>query len=234
MILQVLRFRVIATGTNQIGPTPSLPLSAYGEGREEGHRQAAAPKHERPAQGAGRSVEIWAGQSAPGPIYVRSVRKRVRTNLELDDLGRRSLAGFTMEWCPVAVRRPQTTALPAAIRIVDAAIETFGVEAERIRNAQHDHLAVDECGETVVLICRRNRHVLAEAARVVLIDPGVVARLGAVVADALETRARIFVERPALRAMIAGRLRPVERTLSLGAIEAAEMAAGERNPDYAF
>ena len=131
-------------------------------------------------------------------------------------------------------RRPQPSAFPAGLRIVDAGIETFGVEAERIRNAQHDHLAVDECGETVVLIRRRNRHVLAEADRVVLIDPGVVARLGAVVADALETGSRIFVKHPALGAVVARCRWPIERALAFGAIETAEMAAGERNPDYAF
>src|ERR1700685_552754 len=64
-----------------------------------------------------------------------------------------------------------------------------------------------------------------------LVDPGVVARLSAVVADALEARAGIFVERPALRAMIASRFRSVERALALRAIEAAEMAAGQRHPD---
>src|ERR1700685_4835966 len=67
-----------------------------------------------------------------------------------------------------------------------------------------------------------------------LVDPGVVARLSAVVADALEARAGIFVERPALRAMIASRFRSVERALALGTIEAAEMAAGQRHPDHAF
>ena len=48
-----------------------------------------------------------------------------------------------------------------------------------------------------------------------LIDPRVIARLGAVLADALEARTRILVEAPALRAVIAGRLRPVQRTLAL-------------------
>ena len=63
-----------------------------------------------------------------------------------------------------------------------------------------------------------------------LVHPRVVARLGAVVADALEARTRVLVERPALRAMIAGGLRPVERRLALAAIEAAHVAAAERHP----
>ena len=62
----------------------------------------------------------------------------------------------------------------------------------------------------------------------------VVARLGAVLADALEARARILVERPALRAVIAGRLRAVERTLALAPVEAADVAARERHPHHAL
>src|SRR5262249_19109908 len=83
-------------------------------------------------------------------------------------------------------------------------------------------------------IGRRHRHVLAEAERVVLIDPAVVARFGAVLADAFEAGPRILVQGPTLRAMIAGRLGAVERTLALAAVEAADMAARERHPDYAL
>ena len=44
----------------------------------------------------------------------------------------------------------------------------------------------------------------------------------------------ILVERPALGAVIAGRLRPVERPLALAAIEAAHVAAAERHPHDAL
>ena len=67
-----------------------------------------------------------------------------------------------------------------------------------------------------------------------LVDPAVVARLGAVLADAVEARPWILVERPALRAMIAGRLRSVERTLALAPVEAADMTACERHPHHAL
>src|SRR5262249_59474815 len=80
----------------------------------------------------------------------------------------------------------------------------------------------------------RDRPLLAEPQRVVLVDPAVVARLGAVLADALEAGSRILVERPALGAMIAGRLRAVERSLTLAPIEAADVAARERYPHHAL
>ena len=126
--------------------------------------------------------------------------------------------------------RPQAAALPAGVRIVDAAIEALGIEAHRVGDAQHDHLAVLERDKAVVEVGGGHRNVLAEPERVVLIDPGVVARLGAVVADAFEAGARILVERPALGAVIAGRLRSVERTLALAPVEAAEMAARRATP----
>src|ERR1700682_1384261 len=160
----------------------------------------------------------------------RSMRQRVGPDLDVDRHGRHALAAFLEPGRAVAFRRPQSPALPAGIRIVDAGIKSLGVKAERVRDAQRHHLAVDQRGKAVALVRRRDRHVVAEPDRVVLIDPGVVARLGAVVADALEARAGILVERPAFRAMIAGRFRAVERALAFRAIEAAEMAAGERYP----
>src|ERR1700733_8225133 len=157
----------------------------------------------------------------PGP----SMRQRVGPDLDVDGHGRHALAAFLEPGRAVAFRRPQTPALPAGIGIVDAGIKSLGIKAERIRDAQRHHLAVDQRGKTVAFVRRRDRHVVAKPDRVMLVDPGVVARLSAVVADALEARARIFVERPALRAMIAGRLGAVERALALAAIESAEMAA---------
>src|SRR5262249_29321837 len=58
----------------------------------------------------------------------------------------------------------------------------------------------------------------------------VVARLGAILADPLEAGAWILIEAPALGAMIAGRLGPVERPLALAPIEAADVARAHRGP----
>ncbi len=96
-----------------------------------------------------------------------------------------------------------------------------------------DHLAVLERHEAVAEVGGRHRDVLAEPERVVLVDPGVVARLRRCCRRALEARARIAVERPALGAVIAGRVRAVERALALAAIEAHEAAARRRAPDDA-
>src|SRR5262245_24484818 len=162
------------------------------------------------------------------------VRQRVGTHLNVNRDRRHALAAFLEPRRPVALRRPQTSAFPAGLRIVDACIESLGIEAERVGDPQQYHLAVDQGGEAVILIGGRDRHVAAEADRVMLIDPGVVARLGAVVANALESRSRIFVEAPSLRAVIAGRGRSVQRSFAFCAIEAADMATGERNPEHAF
>src|SRR6266446_4018089 len=189
------------------------------------------PKHERPAQGAGRLVEIQAGRTAPGPICERSVRQRVRTKLELDDLGRRSLAGFTMEWWPVAVRRPQTAALPAAIRIINAAIDPLGEEAQRIGHPHVDPLAIDERHQGLVGVAGRQRHVVAKAERVLLVDPGVVAGFSAAAfCDIAELRAWERRQRPAFRTHLAfSGLRAVEWAFALAAVEGAEVTARQRH-----
>src|SRR4029077_6665808 len=69
--------------------------------------------------------------------------------------------------------------------------------------------------------------------RVVLIDPGVIARLGAVLADTFEARSGILIERPAFRAMIAGSGRPIERAIELAAVKAAEVTPRQPGPDHA-
>src|SRR5207249_3775765 len=86
--------------------------------------------------------------------------------------------------------------------------------------------------DAVLQVGGRHRYVLAESERVVLVDPAVIAGLRAVRADAFEAGPRILIERPAFRAMIAGRLRPVEQTFALAPVEAADVAARERHPDH--
>src|SRR5262249_3216295 len=160
-----------------------------------------------------------------------SALQRVRADLELVDLRRGALAGFAMERRAVAVGRPQRAALPAGIRVVDATVDPLGEEAERIRNAHVDPLAVDERHQRLVAVARGQRHVVPEAGRVLLVDPGVVARLGAAaLGDILELRTRKRRKRPALGAQLAfSGLRAVERALALAAVERAEMAARQRH-----
>src|SRR5262245_50888450 len=118
------------------------------------------------------------------------------------------LAAFTsfhQPWCPVAARGPQPAALPTCSGIIDASIEPLGVKAQGIGNAQHDHRAVLEGNQTIIEIAGRHRHVLAETEGIVLIDPGIVTRFRAVLADPLKSRTWILVERPTFLAMIACR-----------------------------
>src|SRR6266403_354633 len=152
----------------------------------------------------------------------------------MDDDGLLALAAFHEPRRAVSAGRPQPAALPAGRRIVDAPVEALGVKPQRIRHAQHDHLAVLERDESVVEVARRHWHVLAETERVVLVDPRVVARLGAVLADSLEARAWILVEGPALGTMIAGGCRAVERSFALAPVEAPDVAAAHRGPHDAL
>src|SRR5262249_4745537 len=151
--------------------------------------------------------------------------------LELDDLWRRSLAGFTMERRAVAIGRPQAAALPAGIRIVNAAINPLGEEAERIRDAHVDPLAVHQRHQRLVGVAGRERHVVAKAERVLLVDPGVIARLGAAAfGDVAELRARERRQRPTFRTHLAfSGLRAVEWAFALAAVEGAEVTARQRH-----
>src|SRR5262249_52335076 len=78
-----------------------------------------------------------------------------------------------------------------------------------------------------------HRNVLAKPEGVVLVDPGVVARLSAIVVETLEARAGILVEAEAFRAVVAGRLRAVHRALALATIEADQVSARSRPPHHA-
>ena len=131
----------------------------------------------------------------------------------------------------VDYRGPHAAALPSAFRIVDAPVHPLRVEAERVRHAHHDPLAVLEREQSFRQVAGVDRRVRAEAERVELIDPRVVAALGAAaVGDAFHLRQRLRIERPALRAVLPGRRRSVERHLALAAIEARHVTAGERRP----
>src|SRR4029077_7786336 len=116
----------------------------------------------------------------------------------------RALACFHQPRRAVAVSAPQTTAFPACIRVVDASVETFGIEAQGVGNSQRDHLPVLERDKAITEIGGRVRNILAKPERVVRVDPGVITRLRARVGEAFETGAWIFIERPAFRAVIAG------------------------------
>src|SRR5262249_57228018 len=151
--------------------------------------------------------------------------------VEVHGHGFHALTAFDEPRRPVAARCPQAAALPAGIWIIDTAVEALGIKAERVGHPQRDHLAVFERDQSVHEIGGRHRHVLAEAECVVLIDPAVVARFGAVLADPFEAGPRILVQRPALRALIAGRIGSVERTFAFAAVGAAGYGAPGPQPN---
>src|SRR5262249_38780441 len=94
-----------------------------------------------------------------------------------------SLSAFLEPGRAVAVRAPQSAAFPAAVRIVDPSIQALGIEAERIGNPDHDHLAVLQRHESVAEIGGGDRDVLAPSGRVVLVAPGVIAPLDRLFAE---------------------------------------------------
>src|SRR5258705_2650256 len=103
-----------------------------------------------------------------------------------------------MEHGPLTIGGPQALALPAAIGIIDPAVDVFREEAHRVGHCDADELAVDQRENPAVEIAHGDGHVLAEAESVELVDPGVIARLGTagiLYVPHLGTRNRI--ERPA-------------------------------------
>src|SRR5262245_55573196 len=70
----------------------------------------------------------------------RLMGQRIGPQLEVRGQRLGALAAFDQPRRAVAVGGPQATALPAGIRIVDAAVEALGVEAERVGNADRHHL----------------------------------------------------------------------------------------------
>src|SRR5947208_640939 len=159
--------------------------------------------------------------------------QRIRPDLNMHGARLAALSRLHQPWRAIAVGAPQPAAFPAGIRIVDAPVQALGVKADRVGDAQRDHLAVLEGDKAVLEVGGGHRNVLAETGRVVLVDPGVVARFGAVLAEAFEAGAGILVEGPALGTMIAGRHRSIEGPLAFAAVEAAEMAARTRRPQHA-
>src|SRR5262245_7291857 len=181
-------------------------------------------------------AETHWGHASRGPnerTCVRSVRQRIGPHLDVYGARLGALAAFLQPRRAVAVRAPQAAALPAGVRVVDAPVQAFGKEAQRVGDAQHDHPSVLERGEPVIEVGGRDGDVLAKPHRVVVVHPGVIARLGGPVLEALKGRARIFVVSKAFGAVVAGRSETSERTLALASIEADESSTRARAPNDA-
>ena len=142
-------------------------------------------------------------------------------------------AAFHQPRRPVALRNPEPAAFPAGIRVVDAAIESLTVEAQGVRHAERNELTVNKRVHAVEQVAGRDRHVVAEAGCVVLVDPGVVTRLDAEFREVVEPGAGQSVQRPSLRTVIAGGLRTVQRSFTLAAVELAEEQLEKRKRVFA-
>src|SRR5215469_277194 len=103
--------------------------------------------------------------------------QRIGTKLELDDFGLCSFTAFDVMCRSSGVGRPHSLALPTAVRIINASIQTFGVKAHRVWNTKGDKFSVHERLERIGCIACGKRHVSTQAKCVVLIHPSVVARL---------------------------------------------------------
>src|SRR5262245_13565501 len=163
----------------------------------------------------------------PPPAQVSSdplLRQRIGPHLDVYGARLGALTALLQPWRAVAVRAPQAATFPARARIVDTTIQAFGKKAQRVRNAQHDHLPILERDEAVIEVGGRDRDVLTKAHCVVLVHPGVVARLCGSVFEALEARARVLVVREPFGAVVASCGGSIERTLAFTPIETDQCA----------
>src|SRR5258708_37705251 len=106
-------------------------------------------------------------------------------------------------------RPPRSTLFPyttlfrsAALRIIDASIHALGEEAHRIGNSHHDKFPGSriESFQCIRAVGGGDRNILAQAERIVLIDPVVIVGISAAnsFVDSLERGTRRAINRPAL------------------------------------
>src|SRR2546426_11041041 len=177
------------------------------------------------------------GRSRP-PMYL--MRERIGAQLEVHDqragqglarsAGTGGVDAFDMHGRSVARGHPQSPALPAGFRIVDAAVHALGEEAHRVRDAELDDLPIRQRVERIREVAGTDGGVRTQAQDVVLIHPAVVGTFsGAVPAGERWSGERI--KRPAFRAQVPlGRSRSVETSLALAAVEARNLPALPRPP----
>ena len=82
---------------------------------------------------------------------------------------------FEQPGCAATFRYPQTTSLPACIRVIYPAFKTFDIKPEWIGSPDGDEFSINERMYAVKQVTDCHRHILAQSQRIVLIDPGVIA-----------------------------------------------------------
>ena len=161
-----------------------------------------------------------ARRGAPGyPIgsarrRAASIGERVRAELEMEGDRHRTLAAFLQPRRPVAARRPYPASLPSGIRVVDAAVNARGIEAQRVGTRSTTHFPFTSAN-SASFRCR-SRSARRCRARAYCADrPRCNSSPRRCCRRCRQTPARILVEGPALRAVIAGGFGPVSGSLHL-------------------
>src|SRR5690606_21377158 len=109
---------------------------------------------------------------------------------------------------------------PTAVRIIDTAVQTALVEAQRVRNAHVDPLTRfrNQRDQRVGVGAGQDRDVLAETNHVVLIHPTEVVEVGRIV-GVFEARTRGLVDGPGVVFTLGADVRAGAIRYALGAIE---------------
>src|SRR5947207_7004961 len=222
--------RFVSTGSVSRAST----LSQYSRSADPGVRELADSGRKpgvqpRPRGAAAANAPRLARNSRRR--VMSSSRERIGSQLKVQDLARGALTAFHVKWRARAHCRPQPPPFPAAFRIVDPAVHPLRIKPHGIGDAQHDPFPVLQDDQPFRSIAGVDRQVRAQAECPELIDPGVVARLGAPRRRyALELRQRLRVKGPTFGAMLARGLRAIEWAFALPAVEAREMPTRESRP----
>src|SRR3989442_13207859 len=89
------------------------------------------------------------GTCSTRSFFTELLRQRAGSNLELDNLARVSLTAFDMGRSASSVGGPDAFPFPTGTRIIDAAIDSFCIEAHRVRDAEAEELAIHQCQESL-------------------------------------------------------------------------------------
>src|SRR5687767_11595159 len=109
----------------------------------------------------------------------KSPRQRIGAKLKFHHLTRGAFAAFHVKRRARADAGPKSPSFPAGGGIVDSPINPLRVEAQRVGNAKDHPFAILQGQETFGLVACIDRNVGSQTERIELVDPSVVARLGA-------------------------------------------------------
>src|SRR6266446_9354558 len=220
------------------GHSASLLYSIFLGGIRTGEKEECGPGDDERTMGAQYSIvgafppPFGGGNMLYASFFAELLRQRAGSNLELDNLARVSLTAFHMERSASSVRGPDAFPFPTGTRIIDAAIDSFCIEAHRIRDAEAEELAIHQRQESLRLVSCSQRNILAHAEHVEPVHEIVVGRVGAAIVNGpFVVRAWEVVQSPAFGAVLSGRRSgSVQRTFTLAPIETGVLSARQHRP----